>query len=127
MQTQSHIQRRARPDFYAVKRAQPRRRDIFLHAGKSFRLVGGLMIDRRISLWRKLFFVGSLGGLLVLLFFPDLFGEFFLSTVLPFIGTVAGVPLDAGFDWMVFALVAVNLFRFFPPELVAEYYRLIFA
>ncbi len=85
------------------------------------------MIDRRISLWRKLFFVGSLGGLLVLLFFPDLFGEFFLSTVLPFIGTVAGVPLDAGFDWMVFALVAVNLFRFFPPELVAEYYRLIFA
>ncbi len=84
------------------------------------------MTDRRVSLWRKVLFVGSLGGLLVLLFFPDLFGEFFLSTVLPAIGTVAGVPIDAGFDWMAFALVAVNLFRLFPAELVTEYYRQIF-
>ena len=127
MPSQTQMQQPVQPRFYAnVKHGQPRRRDIFLHAGKSFKLISGLMTDRRVALWRKLFFLGSLGGLLVLLFFPDLFGEFILSTVLPVVGTIAGVPIDAGFDWMAFALVAVNLFRFFPAELVAEHYRDIF-
>jgi len=111
---------------YSSQRLQPRRRDVFLHIGKTFRLIGGLMTDRRIPIWRKLLFVGSIGGLLLLLFFPDLFSEAFLSTVLPVVGTVAGVPIDAGFDWVAFALVAVNLLKFFPAELVAEYYRSIF-
>ena len=111
---------------YDARRLQPRRRDVFLHIGKTFRLIGGLMTDRRVPVWRKLLFVGSIGGLLLVLFFPDLFSEAFLSTVLPIVGTVAGVPIDAGFDWMAFALVAVNLLKFFPAELVAEYYRNIF-
>src|SRR5881398_956733 len=105
------------------ERLRPRRRDIFLHAGRTFKLVGALMKDRRVALWRKLLFVGSIGGLLVLLFFPDLLNEAFLSAVLPVIGTVAGVPIDAGFDWAAFALVAVNLLKFFPADLVAEHYR----
>lgn len=118
----------ARTYYAEDKRSKPgpRRRDIFLHVSKTFRLMGGLMIDRRVALWRKLLFVGSIGGLLVLLFFPDLFSETFLSTVLPVIGTIAGVPIDASIDWMAFALIAVNLFKFFPAELVAEYYRNIF-
>jgi hypothetical protein len=129
MSSQTQIQQpaRARTQSADVRHAQPRRRDIFLHVGKSARLIGALMTDRRISLWRKLLFVGSVGGLLVLLFFPDLFGEFFLSTVLPVIGTIGGVPIDASFDWMAFALVAVNLFRFFPAEVVAEHYRQLFS
>jgi len=112
--------------YYEGEKLRPRRWDIFFHAGKTFKLIGGLMTDRRVSLWRKLLFVGSVGGLLLLLFFPDLFSEAVLSTVLPIVGTIAGVPIDAGFDWMVFALVAVNLLKFFPAELVAEYYRNIF-
>ena len=112
--------------YYEGGKLRPRRRDIFFHAGKTFKLIGGLMTDRRVSLWRKLLFVGSVGGLLLLLFFPDLFSEAVLTTVLPIVGTIAGVPIDAGFDWMVFALVAVNLLKFFPAELVAEYYRNIF-
>ena len=111
---------------YNSRRVQPRRRDVFFHIGKTLKLIGGLMTDRRIALWRKLLFVGSIVGLLALLFFPDLFSEAVLSTVLPIIGTIAGVPIDAGFDWAAFALVAVNLFKFFPAELVAEYYRNIF-
>jgi len=112
--------------YYEREKLRPRRRDIFLHAGKTFKLIGGLMTDRRVPLWRKLLFVGSVGGLLLLLFFPDLFSEAILTTVLPIVGTIAGVPIDAGFDWMAFALVAVNLLKFFPAELVAEYYRNIF-
>ena len=112
--------------YYEGEKLRPRRRDIFFHAGKTFKLIGGLMTDRRVPLWRKLLFVGSVGGLLLLLFFPDLFSEAVLTTVLPIVGTIAGVPIDAGFDWMAFALVAVNLLKFFPAELVAEYYRNIF-
>ena len=107
---------------YAHARTQPRRRDIFLHMGKTFKLIGGLMSDSRVPIWRKLLFVGSIVALLAVLFFPDLFGEAFLSVVLPFVGTVVGVPIDAGFDWMAFALLAVNLLKFFPAEMVAEYY-----
>ena len=111
---------------YMAAKAQPRRRDIFLHAGKTLKLIGGLLTDRRVSLWRKLLFIGSIGGLIALLFFPDLFGEAFLSIAMPIVGTVAGVPLDAGFDWMAFALIVVNLLKFFPAELVTEYYRMNF-
>ena len=111
---------------YTEQRTRPSRWEVFLHAGKTFRLIGSMMTDGRVALWRKLLFVGSIGGLLVLLFFPDLFSETVLSTVFPVIGTLAGVPLDAGFDWVAFALVALNLFRFFPGELLAEHYRRIF-
>jgi hypothetical protein len=106
--------------------AHPRRRDIFLHAGKTFRLIGGLLTDRRVPVVRKVLFLGSIAALLLVLIFPDVVGEAFLSTVLPLVGTVLGVPIDAGFDWVAFALVVVNLMRFFPAELVAEHYGNIF-
>ena len=122
MQTQTQEQAYSQEQ----EQPQPRRRDIFLHAGKTFRLIGALMSDRRIGLWRKLLFVCTVGGLLAILFFPDFFSETFLSVVMPVVGTVAGVPIDAGFDWIAFALVAVNLLKYFPAELVAEHYRAIF-
>lgn len=111
---------------YSAERLRPRRWEIFLHVGKTFKLFGGLMTDRRIALWRKLFFVAAIGVLLVLLFFPDLFSETLLSAVFPVIGTLVGVPIDASFDWVAFALVALNLFKFFPAALVAEHYSNIF-
>ena len=104
----------------------PKRRDIFLHLGKTLKLIGALLTDRRVPLWRKALFAASIGGLLVILFFPDVINEVVLSTVLPVVGTVLGVPLDAGFDWVAFALVGLSLLRFFPAELVSEHYRRIF-
>lgn len=107
-------------------RARPKRLDIFLHASKTFKLIGALLTDRRIPLWRKLLFFGFVAGLLVILLFPDALNEFVLSTVIPLAGTVLGIPIDAGFDWIAFALALVSLLRFFPPELVAEHYRYVF-
>lgn len=108
------------------QRLRPKRLAIFLHAAKTFRLLKALLADRRVPLWRKLFFFGSIAGLLLILFFPDLLGEAVMSTVLPLAGTVLGIPLDAGFDWVAFAIAVVTLLRFFPAELVAEHYRQIF-
>ena len=104
----------------------PKRLDIFLHGVKTLKLIGALMTDPRIPLLRKIFFFASIAGLAVVLFFPDALNEVFLSTIMPVIGTVLGVPLDAGFDWVAFALAAIGLLRFFPAELVAEHYEQIF-
>ncbi|MBV9230946.1 MAG: hypothetical protein JOZ18_16670 [Chloroflexi bacterium] len=105
---------------------RPKRFDVFFHAIKTCKLVGSLLVDRRVPIVRKVFFLGSIGALLVVLLFPDVLGEFVLSTVLPFVGTVLGVPIDAGFDWVAFAMVVVTLLRFFPAEIVSEHYRSIF-
>jgi hypothetical protein len=106
--------------------AHPKRLQMLLHIGKSFRLIGATITDPRIALWRKVLFFGSIVALLVVLFFPDILGEFVLSTVLPLVGTVLGVPLDAGFDWVTFILVVSSLLRLFPPDLIAEHYQHIF-
>ena len=108
------------------KRSRPKRLDIFFHLGKTFRLIGELLTDPRIPIWRKALFFASIGGLLIILFFPDALGEFVMSTALPLAGTVLGIPLDAGFDWVAFALAIVTLLRFFPADLVAEHYRHVF-
>jgi hypothetical protein len=105
---------------------KPKRFDIFLHGFKTTKLIGRLLKDRRVPATRKLLFLGSVTGFLVLLLFPDAISETFLSVVLPFVGTILGIPIDAGMDWVAFALLIVNLLRFFPEDLVAEHYKSIF-
>lgn len=113
-------------DYYMQQPARPGRFEIFFHLFKTVKLIKALVFDRRVSLWRKAFFFSAIGALLFLLLFPDLLNETVMSTVLPLAGSVLGVPLDAGFDWLAFAIAVVTLFHFFPPELVAEHYRRIF-
>ena len=113
-------------NYDAQKRTRPGRLEIFLHIVKTGKLIKALVFDRRVPLWRKAFFFSAIGGLLFLLLFPDLLNETVMSIALPLAGTVLGVPLDAGFDWLAFAIAVVTLFRFFPPELVTEHYRQIF-
>jgi hypothetical protein len=108
------------------KFARPKRFDVFFHAIKTFKLIGSLMTDGRVPVVRKFLFVGSIAALVIFLFFPDLLSEAFLSAVLPVVGTVLGVPLDAGFDWIAFALVVVSLLRYFPSDIVSEHYMRIF-
>ncbi len=111
---------------FSGKRSRPKRLDIFFHLTKTFKLIGALISDRRIPLWRKALFFASIGGLLLILLFPDALGEVVMSTVLPLAGTILGIPIDAGFDWVAFALAIVTLLRFFPADLVAEHYRQVF-
>jgi hypothetical protein len=126
MQQQQVEQTRFDHEKIARKFAHPRRVDIFFHAFKTLKLIRALTLDRRVPLSRKILFFGTLGGFLIILLFPDLIGETILSAVLPVVGTVIGVPIDTGFDWMAFAFVAINLLRYFPAELVADHYSDIF-
>jgi hypothetical protein len=105
---------------------KPKRFDIFLHGFKTTKLIGSLLKDRRVPVTRKILFLGSIAVLLVILIFPDAVSETFLSVILPVLGTVLGVPIDAGMDWIAFALLIVNFLHFFPEDLVAEHYKSIF-
>lgn len=106
--------------------AHPKRLDVFFHVTKTFKLIGRLLVDRRVSFARKVLFVGSIAALGAFLFFPDLFSEAILSAILPVVGTVLGVPLDAGVDWIAFAMVVVSLLKYFPAEIVSEHYSSLF-
>ncbi|MBX5450363.1 hypothetical protein [Thermogemmatispora sp.] len=108
------------------RRLWPRRLDLLFHLGKTVRLIAYLLRHKQVGLWRKLFFVGSCGALIILLLFPDALGEVISSAVLPVVGTILGVPLDAGFDWLTLALVLATLLRIFPTEVVEEGYRQVF-
>src|SRR5258708_22673260 len=78
---------------FSRQRTHPKRLDIFLHAGKTFRLIGALTVDWRVPLWRKALFFGCIGGLLIILFFPDLLDPSAMITVLPPARTVPRIPL----------------------------------
>lgn len=126
MLQQSAEQQRYHRNQLARKLAHPKRLDIFLHGFKTARLIKALIVDRRVSVFKKALFMGSIAAIVAILLFPDAINETTLSTVLPLVGTIIGVPLDAGFDWIAFTLVAVNLLRFFPSEIVSEHYTRIF-
>jgi hypothetical protein len=111
---------------FPEKLVRPSRFVLFFHAIKTLKLIGTLLKDRRVPLIQKILFFGSILFILALLLFPDAFGELFLTAILSIVGTILGIPLDAGFDWFVFALVVVSLLRVFPAELVSEHYRRIF-
>jgi len=93
---------------------------------KTGRLIGALFKDRRVSIVRKVAFFVVILALLALLAFPDTIDEIGLSFVLPLVGTILGIPLDAGFDWIAFALLSVSLLRIFPAEIVSEHYQRLF-
>src|SRR5260370_1763096 len=90
------------PPVFNGKRTRPRRFDIFCHAAKTGRLIKALTTDRRVALWRKALFFHSTVALLIILLFPDALNEVVLSTVFPLVGTLLGVPLNAGSRWLPF-------------------------
>ncbi|WP_052891134.1 hypothetical protein [Thermogemmatispora carboxidivorans] len=108
------------------RRLWPRRLELLFHVFKTVRLIAYLLRHKQIGIGRKILFAGGCATLLLLLLFPDAFGELVSSTLLPVVGTVLGVPLDAGFDWLTLVLVLVSLLRVFPAEIVEEGYRRIF-
>src|SRR5438270_13617202 len=83
---------------FGRRRMRPRRLDIFFHLGKTLKLIGALLTDRRIALWRKALFFGSIGVLLVILLFPHAIIVVVLSTMLLLVVMVTRIPIDASFD-----------------------------
>jgi hypothetical protein len=100
-----------------------KRRQVFFHPVRSLNFMNALLRDSRIHVAKKVMFVLATMALIVMLVFPGLLEETFLSAILPVLGTILGIPLDVGLNWLSFALVSVHLFRLFPAEIVSEHYN----
>ena len=107
-------------------KSQPDRSEAFWHPGKTFKFVGTLLADPRISIFQKALFIIGIGAILSLLFVPDTVAEIILSIAAPIIGTIVGVPLDIGAEWTAIILLLPVLFHIFPDHIKAEHYQHIF-
>ncbi len=109
-----------------IKRSFPGRIESLFRAGRTVRLVNSLMRDSRISSIRKVGFGAALVSLLVAMIFPELIADSFLSTIMPFISSIIGIPLEAGVDWFTFVMLLPVLMRIFPAPIMQEHYQIIF-
>lgn len=98
---------------------------MIFHVGRTSRLAGALLRDPHISIFRKIFFLGAIAGLILALALPESVGEL-ASTILPFIGPAIGLSGDIAIDWVAATVIGFNLLRIFPPEIVGEHYDRLF-
>lgn len=100
-----------------------------LHIRKTIALTGAVLNDARVHWLTKSLYVSSIGMLLAALFFPETVGDLLAFFGLPGLGGIAdllGIPAEAGFDWIAFAVAAYNLLRLFPSDIVGEHYDRLF-
>ena len=102
---------------------------LILHIRKTIALTGAVLNDARVHWLTKSLYVGSIGMLLAALLFPEMVGDLLAFFGLPGLGGIAdllGLPAEAGFDWIAFAVAAYNLLRLFPTDIVGEHYDRLF-
>lgn len=102
---------------------------LILHIRKTLALSSAVLNDTRVHWLSKSVYVGSIGMLLAALFFPEMVGDLLAFFGLPGLGAFAdilGVPAEAGFDWIAFAVAAYNLLHLFPTDVVGEHYDRLF-
>lgn len=98
---------------------------MFFHFRKTIHLVQAVLSDGRVPLPRKALFLCAVATLLVALLVPDA-GSALASLIVPVIGPLVDLPIDAGLDWSVAIALAPWLLRFLPAEIVSEHQAAIF-
>ena len=107
------------------KHRQPKRSDLVFHAVKTSKLVGAVMVDKRVPVIRKVAYIGIIGLMLAVLLFPEIFGD--LVALIAFLpADILGIPAEGAFDWVAFAVASFSLLKLFPAEIVGEHYDRLF-
>jgi hypothetical protein len=101
------------------------------HLFKSFALTGSLLNDPRVHPARKIIFVTVLGAFIAAALGVEGVGELFTQAlnIIPGLGGILGIgeiPVDATVDWVLVSVVAFNLLKLFPTEIVGEHYDRLF-
>lgn len=107
-------------------KALPGRIESFFKMGGTVKLINACLRDTRVSTVRKVGFSAALVTLLAAMIFPELMADGILATVLPFVSTIIGIPLEAGVDWLTFVMLLPVLLRIFPTSIMQEHYLRIF-
>jgi hypothetical protein len=99
---------------------------MIIHPFKTVRFVNALRKDRRISLLRKLLYVGPIVVLVVALLLPESILAAVIAATLPVIGPIADLPADGIVDWAFVGLAAYALLGILPQAIVSEQHARIF-
>ena len=109
-----------------VQSSRPHLWELAIHPVKGVRFVSSLTTDRRISILRKLLYVGGLALLIVALLVPEGILAALVAALLPFIGPIINLPADGIVDWAVVGLAAYGLLTLFPKAIVSEHHARVF-
>lgn len=98
------------------------------HLPRTLKVAGAVMGDSRVQFLPKAMFIGSIVFVLAALLTPEALAEFI--AVVPGLGDVLALgflPVDGAIDWMALGLLAMNLMKMFPQEIVNEHFDTIVA
>jgi hypothetical protein len=119
------------PETKTTTRTIPNPVQLILHVFKTIALAGSLLGDRRINPVRKGAFVIIISLLIAAALGVEGIGEILTEflNVVPGLGVLLGIgeiPVDATVDWILVAVVAFNLLKLFPADIVGEHYDRLF-
>jgi hypothetical protein len=116
------------PNVSAAAQSRLSQAAMLFHIGKTASLVSAIMKDTRVHWLPKFSFFGVLGALLVALLFPEAIADVsgLFAPVLGWAFDAVGIPAEATLDWAVLGVVAFNLLKLFPKEIVGEHYDRLF-
>lgn len=93
------------------------------HLPRTLKVAGRVLRDSRVQFLPKALFIGSIAFILAALITPEALAE--LVAVIPGLGDVLALgflPVDGAIDWMALGLLALNLMKMFPQEIVNEHF-----
>ena len=119
------------PDPKTATRTKLNPATMVTHVFKTVALAGALLADRRVHPVRKLAFVVILTLLIAAALGVEGAGEIVTQVLnlIPGLGVALGIgeiPVDAVVDWVLVAVVAFNLLKLFPADIVGEHYDRLF-
>src|SRR5215469_10100102 len=109
-----------------VKSARPHPWELIAHPLKTIAFIKALAEDRRISLLRKILYVGPILLLLGALLLPESILAVLVAVALPVVGPIANLPADGIIDWAFIGLAAYALLGILPKAIVSEHHARVF-
>ena len=93
------------------------------HLPRTLKVAGKVLTDSRVQLLPKALFIGSVAFVLAALLTPEALAEFI--AVVPGLGDILALgflPVDGVVDWMALGILALNLMKMFPQNIVNEHF-----
>lgn len=94
-----------------------------VHLPRTLKVAGGVLGDSRVKALPKMLFLGSVVFVLAALLTPEALAEFI--AVIPGLGDLLALgflPVDGAIDWITLGIVALNMMKLFPQDIVNEHF-----
>ena len=94
-----------------------------VHLPRTLKVAGGVLGDSRVKALPKVLFLGSVVFVLAALLTPEALAEFI--AVIPGLGDLLALgflPVDGAIDWITLGIVALNMMKLFPQDIVNEHF-----